>query len=355
MSSLQKFHRRTNGGAAPVVVNAPGDPYWDNVVVLRSFDMPAGWGIGGGYRDTGDDSPVQGLGLTGGGVIATPKFGTYSLDTSSYSATTFNKSALTPYTANHSFGNGAFTIEFWMNNSSPTAVQYIMGYSTPTYTQWGWFISIDNANKLTFSAQGGLADVVTITTPNAIPNGTWNHIAIQRSGANLFSIYVNGTLSVSTTMNIQSIYSSGTSVITIGGKNQTAPSDVGYTGLIDELRITNGIARYTGAFTVPTEAFPRNKQNLPYYTTAPSLPVMSVGQNVTVTANPGIWANTPTITYQWQTSSTGVFVDIAGATNALSPPLATRQCMFRCKITATDASGTTIVYTPTVWNNWAVG
>jgi hypothetical protein len=356
MSSLQKFHRRTNGAAVAAVVATQGDQYWDNVVVLRSFEAPLGWGTNG-FRDNGDEGPVQGVGMTQTGTSAAPKFGTYSLDTSGNSATTFVKGALTPYNSNHSFGNGAFTIEFWMNNSRPAANQVIMGYSTPNRSQWGWYLLVDTANKLTFYAQGGLGDTVTVTTASAIPNNTWNHIAIQRSSAtNVFSIYVNGILSNSITMNIQSIYTTvNSSVIVIGGSNQSPPTMLGYTGLIDELRITKGVARYSSTFTVPTAQFPRNKQGLPYYTTAPSVPIGFAGFAVTTTANPGVWANTPTISYQWQNASTGVYLDIAGATNALSPPMSSRMSMFRCKITATDASGTSVAYTNPIWNNWEVG
>jgi len=244
-----------------------------------------------------------------------------------------------------------------MNNSSPVANQVIMGYSTPNMSQWGWYLLVDTANKLTFYAQGGLGDTVTVTTASAIPNGTWNHIAIQRSSiTNVFSIYVNGILSNSATVNIQSIYTTGnSSVIVIGGSNQTPPTMLGYTGLIDELRITKGVARYSGTFTVPTEQFPRNKQGLPYYTTAPSVPIGFAGNGVTTTADPGIWANTPTISYQWQNTPTGVYLDIAGATNALSPPMSNRGNMFRCKITATDASGTSVAYTKPIWNTWVLG
>jgi hypothetical protein len=94
-----------------------------------------------------------------------------------------------------------------------------------------------------------------ITGGSAIPTNEWVHLAICRASGST-KMFVNGTQSGSTysdsnvylnSANRPLIASNG---FTIGG----SPSY--FTGYIDDLRITKGIARYTAAFTPPTAAFP---------------------------------------------------------------------------------------------------
>ena len=79
--------------------------------------------------------------------------------------------------------------------------------------------------------------------------GTLYHIAAVRSGSTL-TLYRNGISLASGTTS--QIYQTG-SQLNIGG----SPGDAVYlNGYIDDLRITNGYARYTSNFTPPTSAFP---------------------------------------------------------------------------------------------------
>jgi hypothetical protein len=77
----------------------------------------------------------------------------------------------------------------------------------------------------------------------------WVHLAITRSGSTGYA-FVNGSLVSSTTANLAAGTTSAWRIAEYGGGGQPLE------GLIDDLRITKGVARYTAAFTPPTEAFP---------------------------------------------------------------------------------------------------
>lgn len=76
------------------------------------------------------------------------------------------------------------------------------------------------------------------TTPTA---NVWSHLAWVRSGTNL-SMYINGVSVYSNT--ITTAVNSGSNQVTIG----TYSTD-SYYGYLDDLRITKGVARYTGDFS----------------------------------------------------------------------------------------------------------
>jgi hypothetical protein len=112
-----------------------------------------------------------------------------------------------------SFNNGSFTgINIWKNSSNQLVVD-------------------DGAN-----AQTAFTPVVTINA--------WNHIAIVRNGATT-SAYINGVLAGS-----NSFTPTTTSAVSIGRYNGSP--FYYFSGYISDVRITNGTALYTAAFTPPT-------------------------------------------------------------------------------------------------------
>ena len=141
-------------------------------------------------------------------------------------------------------GGGDFTAECWVypaarNNAT---IFYKGPVTGPAYDYFlGW-----DGTTLTIIYGGSTTGTMTDTTTlNA-----WNHIALVRSGSTI-RVYINGTQAFSATY-------TGTYASTSGGGIGYTPglsNNYSFNGYIDDLRITKGVARYTGNFTPPTAAF----------------------------------------------------------------------------------------------------
>jgi hypothetical protein len=149
----------------------------------------------------------------------------------------------------YAFGSGDWTVEMWVYSATNQSAMLLDWRPTSTSGAYiTWYLGtgvpvlfVDAADRII----GG----------SAIPTNAWVHLAICRASGST-KMFVNGTQSGSTysdsnvylnSANRPLIASNG---FTIGG----SPSY--FTGYIDDLRVTKGIARYTSNFTPPTTAFP---------------------------------------------------------------------------------------------------
>jgi hypothetical protein len=142
------------------------------------------------------------------------------------------------------FGTAAFTIEFWLYLGATGAARGLVAKGTSTT---GWLVSTDASNKVVFTY-----DTSTITSSGALSGSQWYFITVVRegTGSNQTKIYIDGVNDGTGTVNTNFNQTS----IAYVGANRTGGDALN--GYIDELRITNGVARYTGNFTPPTAAFP---------------------------------------------------------------------------------------------------
>jgi hypothetical protein len=154
------------------------------------------------------------------------------------------------------FGSGDFTIEFWMYASSQALAPIV--HQTNYASNQGWILwnydgvnSATSTRKLTFMFN---ASTVLTTSSDAYTDNTWTHIAVVKSGTNV-KIYSNGSSIASGTFSTAAANAS--TPLMIGGiiNGQSWNGTAYYTGYIDDLRITNGVARYTANFTPPTSTF----------------------------------------------------------------------------------------------------
>jgi hypothetical protein len=83
----------------------------------------------------------------------------------------------------------------------------------------------------------------------SMPTGQWVHIALVRVGTTV-TLYKNGVGGTTATSS-QNFISQNVFV----GADDSAGSGT-LNGYINDVRITNGVARYTSNFTPPTAAFP---------------------------------------------------------------------------------------------------
>lgn len=135
------------------------------------------------------------------------------------------------------FSSGDFTIEFWINPTSWFGAVYDQGSTNN--------LVIYRNNSTSTTKMGvrfnGVADFYSTAD---VPVGQWSYWAlVRRSGT--VTWYFNGATSGSTS------YSTAiaAAAATIG---YSAGFGISYTGYISDFRITNGVARYTSAFTPPT-------------------------------------------------------------------------------------------------------
>ena len=141
------------------------------------------------------------------------------------------------------FGTGDFTIECWVYfNSYETSNGFFVGQN--------FFSSVFQISNgiLQFYSQPASAYVVTGST--ALPQNEWVHVAVTRSG-NTFKVFLNGSVDGTGTNSSDAGFNSA-NLLTIGAWNNLAAS---WTGYMQDLRVTKGLARYTATFTPPTAEF----------------------------------------------------------------------------------------------------
>ena len=139
------------------------------------------------------------------------------------------------------FGTGDFTIEMWVNPSAnQTSYSQLINKGATESFQLNFLPSTTTLGFYAFS--------FLFTASTALTIGAWTHVALVRNSGTL-TLYQGGISvgSATYTTNVTDDYGH------IG-------CDVGetqyfYNGYLDDIRITKGVARYTGTFTPPTAAF----------------------------------------------------------------------------------------------------
>jgi len=247
------------------------DPYYSNVVLYLNFDNTIidGSSISKSITNTYVTS-------YGTATISGTSLSNYQFGTGSYFLNGSNMTLSTPNAASFAFGTNNFTMEFWMFATGANGVPIttsvginILGnnynLATAGLLTTSWVIYINTSSKLVFGY--GISTTAMITSNISLYYNVWYHIAIVRNNY-YFTLFVNGYydstgfLSVTST---QSLDSGLTEKITLGySSNATLTTATYFNGYIDDLRITNGTARYTGNFSLQTAAFPQLTQNLQY-------------------------------------------------------------------------------------------
>ena len=158
-----------------------------------------------------------------------------------------------PNNAEFNFASGTFTVEFWVYFSSVSGQRALV--STYQNSANGWTVQL-YLGVVSVNLSGDGFDIAGTTTISA---NTWYHIAVSGTPGS-YKLFLNGVQEGSTYTGGTAL--SSTSALTIG----QIVSSVYFNGYIDELRITKGVARYTGNFTPQTSAFPNNTSVTQYAT-----------------------------------------------------------------------------------------
>jgi hypothetical protein len=141
---------------------------------------------------------------------------------------------------------GDFTLETWLyktaRDGSGYSVLFARQGTVPENNQFAYDLTTEGS-ILTVIA----GSVVIGASGTSVPTNDWCHLAWTRSGSTVRQ-FVNGTQQGSNGTSSETF-----SIARIGAFTATTFEVNGY---IDEVRITNGVARYTANFTPPTLPFP---------------------------------------------------------------------------------------------------
>lgn len=165
----------------------------------------------------------------------------------------------TPGSADFNFGTAPFTIEFWIRSNTTQVRSAVVGQVPANgTTNGGWYITtrIASGSNLQFTYFNGTTFVDFAASPSVgLNSNTWRHVAVCRDGVNLYLVSDGSLRRHFTTFSASQAIGSNSIDLNIGWNlfNNTY-----YNGYINDLRITKGICRYTGIYTVPTAAFPTN-------------------------------------------------------------------------------------------------
>jgi hypothetical protein len=147
-----------------------------------------------------------------------------------------------------------FTIEFWMRPNSVAATQTIVDMMRSALVARGLIIAQPGSDQTKLRFAVGDSDIgdwnASIISTTSLTTGTWYHVAAVRRGS-VFELFLNGVSEGTATWS--GIINYDVIAPRIGA---AMDGSLGYNGHLDDLRITRGFARYTGAFTPPTRAAP---------------------------------------------------------------------------------------------------
>ena len=226
-----------------------GDVHFPNVIFLAKFD-----GSNGSTSITDSSNKNNSITVNGGAQISTAasKFGGSSLKLDYENAGTGDR--LVADTVADNLTSTTHTIEFWfktdMADSHITSQDpAFFGFNDAGDSYYNrLMLQMTSKTNLRFYREASAYHDMTVS---ALNDDAWHHIAIVSDGTD-YDIYLDGSRLTTDAGDSRQINSNDTFMI--GAEYDSGPSTGNYfSGYIDDFRITNGVARYTGAsFTLPT-------------------------------------------------------------------------------------------------------
>lgn len=177
------------------------------------------------------------------------------------------------------FGTGDFTIDFWFRATSVTGSRTLIDFRNAGGNQVLPNIYLNGTSLRYFVSN---ADRITGATVVAVD--TWYHVALARSSGST-KLFLNGTQEGSTYTDSNDYVAPTTNRPSLGLNSDLSTTD--FSGHIDEVRVSKGIARWTANFTPPTSAY--DSAGFPQYTNIDAAVSASVswgaGRRVVFTSN----------------------------------------------------------------------
>lgn len=217
----------------------PADPYWAYVVSLLHFD-----GADASTSIIDQKSKIWTAYASAQLDTAQARFGPSSLLVGGASTSRIT----TPSDADFAYGTNDFTIETWLRLTS-VAASFQMIYDgrilANTVPRPTVYLS---GSTLNYYANGA-----SRISGGTVSTGAWHHIAISRVSGTT-RMFLDGSQvgsSFADSINYEAHQ------VTIGNAGHT-PYDAPIMGWLDDLRLTNGVGRYSSGFTPPPAPFPNS-------------------------------------------------------------------------------------------------
>jgi hypothetical protein len=151
--------------------------------------------------------------------------------------------------------NGDSTVELWVYPLALTAERYFLSHYDYGAGQrdWRFGLAPSTANLIFDFVSANGSTTTSLNAGESLTINTWQHIAVTRSGSTA-RIFIQGVQkATNTTLADQG---GSTASLSIGSLLNSGSPAFGANCHIGPIRITKGVARYTGNFTVPSAAFP---------------------------------------------------------------------------------------------------
>lgn len=160
----------------------------------------------------------------------------------------------TPNSADFNFGDGDFTIEFWIRPPAAPPVSVLMGNAqvlTPVAT--GFYITLSGAGGCTLYVYAD-DDQLKSGGTGTLAADEWTHVAFSREGASV-RVYAGGLRLAILGMESRGIIDSAGPLFIGSHPDLFLQQSIG--ARLAELRVIKGRAEYTGeTYTVPTPPLP---------------------------------------------------------------------------------------------------
>jgi hypothetical protein len=161
-----------------------------------------------------------------------------------------------PINSAYEFGTSDFTVEAWIYPTTTSMNARIIGIGLGAngggpYT--GWSLRFLTSGVIAFYRFDGTETMVS--SAHTAPANQWTHVAATRASG-VVRVFVGGNLSAALTTYSGSYDRVNNDALEIGRVQFGGGGTFNFfSGYIDDIRITKGVARYTTTFTPPTAAF----------------------------------------------------------------------------------------------------
>ena len=142
------------------------------------------------------------------------------------------------------FGTGDFAVEGWFYFNSVSGTQSLFDFRAGADTDTGLYINLNTGNPEVY-----LNGSTVLQSATTLSTSTWYHIAVSRDGTSM-RLFVDGVVKATATNSTNLGFAKP---LIIGAKWSGNAEYLNAN--VDEVRLTKGESRYSGAFTPSTSAF----------------------------------------------------------------------------------------------------